>query len=155
MKKFLLILLALISLTCASDEFSTPPVKYSYGYSQAELNMLDLINIYRDSKNLNTLTEIEHISYKCHEHNIYMIENHVVNHDFFSQRADNIIAVLDATRVGENIAYNYQTNYSALTAWLNSPGHKANLEGDYTNFGISITESANHRKYITLILVKI
>jgi uncharacterized protein YkwD len=155
MKKFFVLILLLTNLTCSDTGISVPIVQYTYEYSSTELNMLELINTYRDSMNLNTLTQIEHISYKCHEHNAYMIDNSVMNHDFFYDRSTNIQQVLHATRVGENIAYNYQTNKSALRAWVNSPGHRENLEGTYTNFGISITENTNHRRYITLILVKI
>jgi uncharacterized protein YkwD len=82
-----------------------------------------------------------------------MIENNVVNHDFFQQRVNNLQNTLGAVRVGENIAYNYQNPSSTLNAWLNSPGHKRNIEGDYTDFGLSITRSSNQRNYITLILI--
>jgi uncharacterized protein YkwD len=84
-----------------------------------------------------------------------MIENNVVNHDYFQARSNNIINVLGAEKVGENIAYNYVTPQSALSAWLNSPGHKANLEGDYTHFGISVTVNPETgRKYYTNIFMK-
>jgi uncharacterized protein YkwD len=83
-----------------------------------------------------------------------MIDNDVINHDYFQYRADNLQKTLGAERVGENIAYNYQNVQSILDAWLNSTGHKENIEGDYTNFGLSITIGTNQRKYITLILIK-
>jgi uncharacterized protein YkwD len=42
-----------------------------------------------------------------------------------------------------------------LNAWLASPSHKANIEGDHTHFGIAIKENpANGRKYYTNILPK-
>ena len=106
-----------------------------YDYSQDELQLAQLINDYRVSHGLNALQIVNHISYKSLEHNEYMIDNNVVNHDYFDQRAENIKEVLGATKVGENIAYNYSTANGALTAWLNSSGHKANIEGDYTHFG--------------------
>ena len=38
---------------------------------------------------------------------------------------------------GENIAYGYTTPASVMSGWLNSPGHKANIEnGAYTAIGI-------------------
>jgi uncharacterized protein YkwD len=39
--------------------------------------------------------------------------------------------------VSENIAYNYNTQ-AVLNAWLASPSHKANIEGDHTHFGIAL-----------------
>jgi uncharacterized protein YkwD len=57
--------------------------------------------------------------------------------------------------VAENIAYNYSTSNSALIAWLNSPWHKENLDGDYTHFGISISVNPeNGKKYYTNIFMK-
>ena len=52
------------------------------------------------------------MSYKSQEHNVYMIQNNVVNHDNFESRANNIIQVLGAVSVGENIAYNFQHQMS-------------------------------------------
>jgi hypothetical protein len=38
-----------------------------------------------------------------------------------------------------------------LNAWLASPSHKANIEGNHTHFGIAIKENpANGRKYYTI-----
>ena len=107
----------------------------NYDYDETETELIDLINDYRVSQNLNALQPINHISYKSEEHNAYMIQKNVVNHDFFQERSQNLIQVLGATRVNENVAYNYNTPQAALNAWLNSPGHKANIVGDFTHFG--------------------
>ena len=37
-------------------------------------------------------------------------------------------AGIDYSRAAENIAYGYPTGTAVLTAWLNSSGHKANIE---------------------------
>jgi len=37
--------------------------------------------------------------------------------------------------VAENVANNYTSEAEALKAWMNSPGHRANLLGPYTTFG--------------------
>lgn len=145
-------------MSCSSDETVTTPtdtaIVQSYDYNQTELRLAELINNYRESIGLNRLDIINYISYKSLEHNEYMIENNVVNHDYFQQRVDNLVYYLGATRVNENIAFNYQTPEGALNAWIASPTHKANLEGDYTDFGISVTEGANGKKYYTNIFIK-
>ena len=85
-----------------------------------------------------------------------MIKNNVVNHDLFDQRSQNIIQVLGATKVNENVAFNYVSADTALQAWLASPGHRANIEGEFTHFGISIREnSVTGKKYYTNIFIKI
>jgi uncharacterized protein YkwD len=84
-----------------------------------------------------------------------MIQNNVVNHDYFQQRSDNLVELLGAQTVAENIACNYSTASSVLNAWLNSPIHKANIEGDFTHFGIAVTTNPNTGiKYYTNIFIK-
>lgn len=146
-------------VSCSSDESSETAedkrVVTTYNYNDTELRLVTLINNYRQSIGLNTLEVVNHISYKSEGHNIYMIDNKVVNHDYFQQRSDNLIQVLGAERVGENIAYNYQMPESAFSAWMNSPAHKANIEGDYTHFGISVTtDTQTGRKYYTNMFIK-
>ena len=140
----------------ASDGSSTEKkIVTTYNYNESELKLVTLINNHRTSLGLNPLEIINHISYKSEEHNIYMIDNKVVNHDYFQQRTNNLIQLLDAERVGENIAYNFQTPEGAFSAWLNSAGHKANLEGDWTHMGISVTvDIATGKKYYTNMFMK-
>jgi hypothetical protein len=41
------------------------------------------------------------------------------------------------TRAGENIAMGQPTPGAMHTAWMNSPGHRANILGDFTDIGIA------------------
>jgi uncharacterized protein YkwD len=167
MKIKLLRILLIVSVVCtlnscssddsASSTQAASPLKVSqYTYNAIELQTMVLINNYRVSIGLNPLEKINHISYKSEEHDNYMIANNVVNHNDFVARSENIMKVLGAKTVSENIAYNYSTPEAALNAWLASPGHKENIEGNFTHFGISIRENpANGRKYYTNIFAKI
>ena len=151
------IVFTMISCSSDSSEGSSTDNKLvtTYNYNDSELKVITLVNNYRQSIGLNTLEIINHISYKSQEHNIYMIDNNLITHDYFQQRANNLVAVLGAKRVSENIAYNYQTPESAMSAWLNSPGHKDNIEGDFTHFGISITvDETTGKKYYTNMFIK-
>ncbi|KIA85884.1 CAP domain-containing protein [Flavobacterium sp. AED] len=149
--------------SCSSDTSATPETDaastqkvVNYTYSTSEIETMNLINAYRVSIGLNSLEKINHISYKSEEHDNYMITNNVVNHDDFVARSENIIKVLGAKTVSENIAYNYSTPQAALNAWLASPGHKENIEGNFTHFGISIRENpVTGKKYYTNIFAKI
>ncbi|KUJ62818.1 hypothetical protein AR687_05310 [Flavobacteriaceae bacterium CRH] len=127
----------------------------NYNYSNEELELMKLINEYRKSIGLNALEKINHISYKCQEHNKYMIKNNVMNHDNFDSRAKNIMKLVKATSIAENVAHKYNTPQAALSGWLNSSAHKVNIEGDYTHFGIAVTADASGQKYYTNIFVKI
>jgi uncharacterized protein YkwD len=127
-----------------------------YQYSPLELETMALINNHRVSLGLNALEKINHISYKSEEHDHYMIANNVVNHNDFVARSENIMKVLGAKNVSENIAYNYSSAKGVFDAWLNSEGHRENIEGNYTHFGIAIREnSVTGKKYYTNIFVKI
>ena len=152
----LAIVFTMVSCSSDSEGNSTKEKAVTtYNYNDTELKLVTLINNHRASVGLNTLEVINHISYKSEEHNVYMIDNKLVNHDYFQQRSDNLKNVLGAQRVGENIAYNYQNAESAMLAWLNSPAHKANLEGDYTHLGISVTiDAATGKKYYTNMFIK-
>ena len=146
--------------SCSSDESEVTDVSakkvVSYSYNTLELQTMDLINKHRVSVGLKPLEKINHMSFKSEEHDNYMIANNVVNHNDFVARSENIINTLGAKTVSENIAYNYNTPESVLNAWLASPSHKANIEGDHTHFGIAIKENpANGKKYYTIIFAKI
>ncbi|MBZ4042158.1 CAP domain-containing protein [Flavobacterium hibisci] len=147
--------------SCSSDSVENNNVSNSelvteYTYNTSELKVLELINEYRVSIGLNSLKTVNHISFKSEEHDNYMIANKVVNHNDFIARSENIIDVLGAKKVGENIAYNYQTAEGVLKAWLDSPSHKQNIEGDYTHFGIAVKiDAETGKKYYTNIFAKI
>jgi len=150
----MLFFLDLCSSDSSEEDFTSQKVE-TYTYSDTELALFSKINNYRASKGLSELDQIKHISFKSSEHNLYMINNGVIGHHYFDQRAANIKQVLNASKVSENIAYNYNSNEGVLNAWLNSEGHKAVIEGDFTHFGASITiNPVNGRKYYTNIFMK-
>ena len=153
----LAIVLTMVSCSSNSSEDTAvdKTVVTTYNYNDTELKLVTLINDYRQSIGLSTLQVINHISFKSEEHNEYMIDNNVVNHDYFYDRSENLIEVLGAEKVGENVAYNYLTAESAFAAWMNSPTHRANIEGDFTHFGVSVTsDPLTGRKYYTNMFMK-
>ena len=146
-------------VSCSSDDSETTPsnakLVTEYSYNDTELRLVQLINDYRQSLGLNKLEVINHISYKSEGHNVYMIDKQSISHDYFQERATNLIQLLGAEKVAENVAYNYNTPESAFAAWKNSPGHRANIEGDYTHLGISVTiDSETGKKYYTNMFIK-
>ena len=163
MHTMLFIAICIAMNSCSADtadgtESSAPTEALiaNYTYNDSELETMQLINDYRVRIGLNALQKINHISYKCQEHNAYMIANNVVNHNGFTERSENIMELLGVKNVGENVAYNYKTAEAVLKAWLESPGHKENIEGNFTHFGLSVTtDPATGKKYYTNIFVRI
>ncbi len=160
LRAFMPLVLVLTLVSCSSDStedviMPADAATASYQYNEDELVLFDAINSYRESKGLNPLQPVEYVSYKSEQHNEYMISKNEINHDFFQERSQNIMAVLGASKVNENVAYNYSTANSVLNAWLNSPGHKANIEGNFTHFGASIRiNPETGKKYYTNIFLK-
>jgi uncharacterized protein YkwD len=164
MKKVLLsmilpLVMAVSFTSCSSNDSENLTLESSivknYDYTANESQLLVLVNQYRVSQGLNELQPINHVSFKSYEHNLYMIEKKQISHDLFIERSNNLIQVLGAVRVGENLAYNFSSPSSALNAWINSPGHKKNLDGDYTHFGVSITiDPDTGKSYYTNMFLK-
>jgi len=152
--KILLLLISLLLISCSKQDDKFYP-QYTYNFSQEERDVMHVTNVYRNSINLDTLKSNQHISYICSQHNEYMILNDTMNHNYFYNRSENIIKTLHADHVAEVLACNYNSPQSVLNAWISSPGHKTIIEGDFTNFGVSIREDCNGRKYyIPLFLLK-
>lgn len=126
-----------------------------YNFNSDELEALELINNHRISIGLNPLIKSNFISIKCKEHDDFMILNKVLAHTNFESRSKEIFDVLNATKVGENIAFNFNKPQDAFNGWLLSGEHKKNIEGDYTHFGIAIAENEDGQKYYTNIFAKI
>lgn len=150
--KIILFLLLLTCITCEKPLVVEPEV-LTYEQTVIERNLVHLINDYRDQHNLMTVSKVDHISALAYEHNLWMIENHMTNHNYFQRRVNSIQSVLDVERIGEIIAYNYQNNSSVLSAWINSPSHKAILDDSrYMYVGLAITQDPiTNRKYYTAI----
>jgi uncharacterized protein YkwD len=55
----------------------------------------------------------------------------------------------DWTRIGENVGYG-PTVSSLQTAFMNSPGHRANVLGDYNRVGIGVVRDAHGTIWVTL-----
>lgn len=139
-----------------SENISTTPqiTIPTFTYTPLEDETLSLINSYRVSIGLNELQKNNYISLQSEEHDNYMISKNVPSHDNFNDRLVKISNALGATKVGENVAYNYNTSKAVLDAWLKSPLHKECIEGDYTHFGIAIRVNSEGKKYYTNIFAK-
>lgn len=129
-------------------------VAVNYEYVAIEIDLVNLINDYRASKGLNVLILDNYVSKISNEHGEYMILKNQISHDLFELRYKNIVETQNAKKVAENLAYKFNSSQSTLNAWINSPEHKANLDGDFTHFGISIKTNSNGVKFYTNIFMK-
>ena len=123
-----------------------------YNYSSEEIEGIRLINQHRLSMGLGEVIQNDFISDQCLDHENYMIQKNVPSHDYFTDRANAIEQRLNAKYVGENVAYNYSTPQSVVTAWLNSDGHRQNIETPrFKRVGYSVRANSSGRKFYTMI----
>ena len=133
------------------DKFNETEVKYS----EIELEILDLVNDYRVSKNLVPLEKMSVISTVAESHTTYMAEIGKVSHDNFSERHQKLVENANAKTVGENVGYGFNSAEGVVKAWINSDAHRAIIEKeDYSHFGISTRQNSEGRNYFTQIFIE-
>lgn len=118
-------------------------------HSSIEAELFEMINNYRVSIDLNEMVFEGTTYYYAGLHTDYMIEKGNTSHAKFSERAEKISKRTGAVFVAENVARNYDTLEAAFEAWIDSPGHKKNIEGDYNYSAISIRPNSNGDLYFT------
>ncbi|RZS91958.1 cysteine-rich secretory family protein [Aquimarina brevivitae] len=113
------------------------------------VEILDLINEHRNSIGLTPLQSNTTAVELAISHSQYMINQQAISHDNFDQRAQVLQDQLNATGWAENVASRYGTAEGVVNGWLSSPGHKRNIEGNYTHTGIAAVKDANGYIYYT------
>jgi uncharacterized protein YkwD len=159
MKLPLLALLAMLSFSCATDSLDdkADAIELSLIIPETktiELEILELINNHRLALGLNALTNMTMVKSVAFSHTDYMVDNNEVSHANFYKRSDYLKANAGANKVSENVAYGYTSAQSVVNAWLKSEAHRANIEGDYTNFDVAAEENSEGKWYYTNIFIK-
>lgn len=153
----LLCVLPLLLATCSEND----PVAPTTPYADTEQQVWDLVNRHRAGLNPTVAILAMHdvITREARKHSEEMAANKSpFNHDGFQARIMAISAVLAVERGGENIAMNRgfpDPGAQAMTGWLNSPPHRANIEGEYTHTGVGVAKSADGSVFFTQIFIKV
>ena len=92
------------------------------------------------------------IANECRQHSEEMANAHTINHDGFNERINKIGETISWSWAGENVAYNYSAQ-GAVTAWLNSPGHKSNIESNSNLTGVGVAYDGD-TIYFTQIFIR-
>lgn len=116
--------------------------------------ILQLVNDHRLSIGQNPLQTDDLATILAIEHTNYMIAQNDISHDDFNERSNRLITEANATRTGENVAVGQRTAQEVMTAWLNSTGHRRNIEGDFTHIGIGAIQNSSGRYYFTQLFLK-
>lgn len=148
--------------SCSKDNIQDDVTAYDqvvaertdYTYNTIEVEILDEINLYRKAVGLRELKPMAKLSIESEGHNEYMIDEGTVSHDNFSLRASKLMNGAGAKAVAENVGYGYRSSTAVVNAWLKSKGHRENIEGGYTHFGISVRQDEEGKNYFTNIFIK-
>jgi uncharacterized protein YkwD len=162
LRLFVALVMSTLLLSCSAEDDgifigseSSVVKDITLTYSTFEYQVLDLVNDYRETQGLNKLPILNLISREAKGHTDYMIETGEINHNNFSTRSRNLIENASAKIVAENVAYGFGTAQGVVNAWIESDGHRKNIENDsFTDFGISTKRDDQGRYYYTHIFIK-
>ena len=151
------LLLLLVLASCSEDDGPVdPPV--DPGIAEVEARVHLLINQYRADKGLAPLSQSDVITTQARKHSGDMADGSVpFSHDGFDDRVTAIRQQPSISGAGENVAMN--SGYSdpaqtAVSGWIKSDGHRANIEGDFDLTGIGVSQSRSGAYFLTQIFAK-
>ncbi|BBL78358.1 hypothetical protein RxyAA322_02120 [Rubrobacter xylanophilus] len=117
-------------------------------YEPQELELLRLINDYRQQNGLEPLLLSDPLSRAAEHHSEDMGRYGFFSHttqasSYYPVGADHTVRAAQEgydydTSTAENLAYGQPTAEAAFEAWRTSPGHNANMLGDYRVIGIGL-----------------
>ncbi|MFI5154682.1 MAG: CAP domain-containing protein [Chitinophagales bacterium] len=123
---------------------------------EMEKDILHYINLARSDKGLNALELNEYESSVATEHSRNMASGKTpFGHQGMETRIKKIDKKLGPlSGAAENVAYGIMTAREVVDGWLNSPGHKKNIEGDFRLTGIGYAKGKDGTLYFTEIFTK-
>jgi uncharacterized protein YkwD len=140
---------------------STPqptPTPISAPSNQLERQTFDEINQHRQSIGLQALIWNETVAETARIHSQNMANDTVpFSHDGFDARFERLNTTIRISNMAENVAFNnFDTPVeTAVTGWLQSQGHKQNIEAPvYTETGIGVVKGQDNAYYFTQIFIK-
>ncbi|MBM4425214.1 MAG: CAP domain-containing protein [Chloroflexi bacterium] len=143
-----------LTFTSPPPTFTFTPVPPSHtpsgcqpqGNGGFEAEVVALINVERANNGLGPLSQQSQLTAAAQAHSTDMACNH-----FFSHTGSNGSSPFDRmaqqgysfSAAAENIAAGYGTPADVVAGWMNSPGHRANILGPYTQIGVGYIYEPN------------
>ena len=122
-----------------------------------ELETFNLVNKYRQSRNLPPLVADSAISAEAKAHSEQMAKSGQMSHDGFNERVTSVSKTIVYRKAAENVAYNMgygKPDLVAVQGWIESPGHQHNMVGQYDLTGIGVAKNAKGEYYFTQIFIR-
>lgn len=143
---------------------ATPTQSPTYVAQTSTTNSVDAIekavynqvNQYRASKGLPPLAVNIRMSEQARIHSQNMASGKVpFGHQGFQQRVTTVAIAYSSA--AENVAYNQgysDPTTAAVQGWINSPGHRQNMEGNFNLTGIGVATNAKGQYYFTQMFIR-
>ena len=134
---------------------TNPPVTNppAVALSATEQAIVNLVNQVRQQNGLGALTVNAKLVQAAKIHANDMATLNIMAHDLPGAALPGLIdraryVGYQYSSMGENIAYNFPDATSVMNAWMNSPGHRANiLDPSYTEIGVGIALDSQGSPY--------
>jgi uncharacterized protein YkwD len=133
---------ALQASACSRNTIPSDTTATTVNKGSLEEDILFYTNKYRKSKGLAPLELSETVSVQAREHSRDMAKGRTgFGHEGFEERIDDISKKMGSVKgAAENVAYGTLDAEAVVKGWINSPGHRKNLEGNYNVIGIGTAD---------------
>lgn len=156
----LLLLLAttLLLLTgCSAPGVIPPGNDGPIALGDLEQEVITQVNQYRQSKGLSPLVSENRLAIQARNHSLDMADGDVpFGHDGFAERIK--ATGIPCLAAAENVAMNggfADPAAAAVQGWPASPGHRANIEGNYDLTGVGAAVNGAGEYYFTQIFLRV
>ncbi len=153
--------LLLVSCSPAKTPVKTPPNTPTVSVKNVPVNVMEkdilyFVNEYRQSIRKTSLSLLAAASTEAYIHSKNMATGKTrFGHDGFSERVDRIKQSAGwISASAENVASGRLTAREVVKGWLNSPGHKKNIEGNYVFTGIGVYTDKKGTVFFTQIFLR-
>jgi uncharacterized protein YkwD len=149
-----LVLLAAAGLALASHARGEPrEARTAVASTPAlERDVFELVNRRRRTQGLRPLALDEQVSRQARRHSQAMAAGtRRLGHRGFDDRVAALRRVTACDRAGENVALGRGRAVVAVRSWVDSPGHRRNIDGRYDSTGVGVARTRAGEVYITQI----
>lgn len=132
------------------------PTPVVFNASSMTRDILYHVNEYRKKKGLGVLKIIAVADEQAVLHSKNMaLKKTAFGHNGFEERIQLISkSTGNISAAAENVAYGKLSAEEVVKGWINSPGHKKNIEGNFTLTGIGVYEDAKGVIFFTQLFMR-
>lgn len=143
------VVIGLLFIQCVYNLRTTgQPHVLAYATTMSQQELLATTNEYRQNAGLQPLKINDQLSHGAQEK-----AHDMISRDYWSHNAPDgttpwhffDVAGYNYRSAGENLAYGFATGSETVTAWMNSPAHRENLLGNYTDVGFGFASGPDYQ----------